>query len=433
MSGNRQAASSRRVTALLALVAALLVVSIIAYPDQAFAASLHGLTVWWKYVFPALLPFLILSEMLLGFGFVHALGALLEPLMRGMLRIPGVGGWALAMGGTIGQPAAARATALLHKQGLLSRGEAERLLAVSHLCSPVFIVTVVGTGFLHSGRLGLALAAIHAAAAFAVGLTLRLWPMRSASAETPALVPVAQTDSAALTPPAAHVPAPGGALLRRAYDALREAHAKDGRPFGKLLGDSVSASVQTLMMIGGYMIIFSVTVQIIDITQAIRLLQEAAAYALQTDSIRDAVRSAVSGLLEVHIGSYAASQQSGFAGAPLAAFVAALLGWGGLSSHAQVQSLTYEAKLRYGPFLAARLLHAAYSYVFTFAAWGPLSVWLGAEPSFADEGYAAQRSAAALAAYPQPLPPLILLALLLAAMLAGSFLVSAMRARRSSV
>jgi sporulation integral membrane protein YlbJ len=425
MSGDKRASGSRSATALLAALAAVLVISIIAYPDQAFAASLQGLSVWWKYVFPALLPFLILSELLLGFGLVHALGTLLEPLMRGLLRVPGVGGWALAMGGTIGLPAGARATATLHKQGLLTRGEAERLLAVSHLSSPMFIVMVVGTGFLHSPRLGLVLAAVHAAAALAVGLTLRLWPERGAGSE---VRPAAAPGTAAET---ARSP-----LWRRVFSALEDARAKDGRPFGKLLGDAVSSSVQTLMMVGGYMIIFSVIVQIIDITRVIALLQKAAAYALRSDELGNAVRSAVSGLLEVHIGSYAVGAQSGLAGAPLAAAAAALLGWGGLSSHAQAKSLTHEAKLRYWPFLAARMLHAAYSYMMTYALWEPLSGWLGAAPSAAVYGAGAavrDGSAAALAAYPNPLAALALLSSLLAVMLAGSMLVRALRTSRDAM
>lgn len=419
MSGIKQATGSRRATALLAALAALLVLSIIAYPDQAFAASLQGLTVWWTYVFPALLPFLILSELLLAYGFVHGLGKLLEPMMRGMLRLPGAGGWALALGATIGLPAGARATAVLHKQGLLTRSEAERLLAVSHLNSPVFIVTVVGAGFLHSARLGLALTVIHAASALAVGVTMRLWSRRETRSEAHRQASLQPADTG------------HGSLLRQAYETLHDAHVKDGRPFGKLLGDAVSTSVQTLMMVGGYMIIFSVAVQIIDVTRAIRLLQEAAAFALQSEEFRNAIRSGVSGLLEVHIGSYAVSEQSELAGAPLAAAVAALLGWGGLSSHAQARSLTYEAKLRYGHFLASRFLHAAYSFLLTFAAWKPLSGWLGTYPSFAAAGSAAERTAAALAAYPSPLAALVLLALLLAAMLAGSMLVRALRAHRS--
>ena len=48
--------------------------------------------------FPALLPFFIGSEILMGLGVVHYLGVLLEPLMRPVFNVPGVGSFVIAMG-----------------------------------------------------------------------------------------------------------------------------------------------------------------------------------------------------------------------------------------------------------------------------------------------------------------------------------------------
>lgn len=58
-------------------------------PGIALEASLKGLSVWWEVLFPALFPFFVLSEVLLGFGIVHLAAALLDPLMRPLFRIPG--------------------------------------------------------------------------------------------------------------------------------------------------------------------------------------------------------------------------------------------------------------------------------------------------------------------------------------------------------
>ena len=46
--------------------------------------------------------------------------------------------------------------------------------------------------------------------------------------------------------------------LRMAFSALHQARIKDKRPIGKLLGDAVMSSIQTLLMIGGFIILFSV-------------------------------------------------------------------------------------------------------------------------------------------------------------------------------
>jgi sporulation integral membrane protein YlbJ len=366
-------------TLLLGSLAAFLVIAIILFPDQAFAASLRGLTIWWKIVFPALLPFLILSEMLIGFGVVQALGTLLEPLMQVLFRIPGVGGWALAMGSTVGFPSGAKVTAALRKQGLLSRVEAERLLALSHVSSPVFIVTIVGVGFLQNAELGMVLAAVHFAAAAAVGVVLRFRSGKMALRE----------EESAINPeraPFGPFPAPDDKrrpLLQRAVAAMQEAFLRDGRAFGKLLGDAVTVSVQTLMIIGGYMIIFSVIVQIIDISKAVSLLQSAVTLLSGEQDVGQTLRSAISGILEIHLGSYAFGQSSELPAVSQMAAIGAILGWGGLSSHAQVKSITQDARLRYLPFLMARLLHALFSFVLTFLLWNPLNRIFGRiEPSF---------------------------------------------------
>jgi len=66
-------------TILFGTVAAFLVLSLLLYPEQAFDSALKGLKIWWDVVFPALLPFFVASEILMGFGVVHFMGVLLEP------------------------------------------------------------------------------------------------------------------------------------------------------------------------------------------------------------------------------------------------------------------------------------------------------------------------------------------------------------------
>src|SRR5699024_4557378 len=93
---------------IMGAIALFLVVSLIMYPEQAFNSSLKGLKIWWDVVFPALLPFFIASEILMGFGVVHFLGILLEPLMRPLFRLPGVGAFVVAMGLASGYPIGAK-------------------------------------------------------------------------------------------------------------------------------------------------------------------------------------------------------------------------------------------------------------------------------------------------------------------------------------
>ncbi|MFF2155656.1 hypothetical protein ACFVVQ_10105 [Paenibacillus chitinolyticus] len=396
--------SGYRTTLLLGSLAAALVASIIAFPDKALQASLEGITIWWNIVFPALLPFMILTELLLGFGVVHALGTLLEPLARLLLRLPGTGGLALAAGALGGFPSGALFTAKLRGRKLLTRGEGERLLALSHLASPVLIVTVIGTGFLHSPRLGLLLAGVHYGGALLLGFVL---PRQKKPAGAPAPGQPESADGAgdsggaadgaaaesarthagpgdapgpavradALAPgrgEAAPVKrrgagsgASGAPLWRQAAGSLARARSEDGRAFGQLLGEAVTASVQLLMVIGGYIMIFSVIIHMLTMPDML----QAAGGLLGLTVGPDLLHHLASGLFELHLGAHAAAGEQALPQSIKLALIAAFLGFGGLSSHAQALSAAYGAGLRYLPFLMARLLHACFSYLLVLLLW----------------------------------------------------------------
>ncbi|EOS56595.1 nucleoside recognition domain-containing protein [Paenibacillus barengoltzii] len=342
----RRLAASPLSTWLTGFLAVLLVICVVYAPGEAFKASGEGLTIWWRIVFPALLPFIVLSQMLIASGFAHGLGALLEPFTRRALGLPGSFGWVLPLGMTAGFPAAAEAAVTLHKQGKITAREAERLAAAAHFCSPMLLVVVIGAGFLSRPEVGLLLLAVHWIAGLAAGVTLQLvFPDRSKSAVSPPVKPAAR---------------PRESILRLAMRRMEEARREDGRSFGKLLGDAVASGVQTLMIIGGYMLIFAVVIHVI-------LL----AFPNQTMAV--AVKSA----LEVHLGSYALSGLApSLPPALSASLLGAVLGWSGLCAYLQVRAILGPAGIGERSFLLSRLLHAAYAYVLTLLLWKPVTRWL---------------------------------------------------------
>src|SRR5690606_36322375 len=133
-------------------------------------ASIRGLNIWWEIVFPSLLPFFIISELLIGFGVVKFIGVLLEPLMRPLFRVPGVGGFVWAMSMASGSPSGAKLTARLRKEGQLTKTEAERLASFTNSSNPLFIFGAVAVGFFHNPHLGIILALAHYLGIISVGL-----------------------------------------------------------------------------------------------------------------------------------------------------------------------------------------------------------------------------------------------------------------------
>jgi len=349
------------VTALLGIVVIFGAVLIVTYPELVFSASLSGLQIWWKFVFPALLPFFVLSELMLGLGLVHALGVMMDPVMRVLFRLPGASGWAVAMGITVGFPAGAKAAVDLHKRGVVTVEEGSRLLALSHLCSPIFLTSVVAVGFWGHPELGIPLMIVHLISALTTGILISHLVFRKPSQSS-------ATDRQNQTP----------ANLKNILHVMNEAQRNDGRPLGRLLGDAVSVSFQSLLMVGGFMILFSVLLELLSIIGVTSVFT----WIVQSLFIpwgmpASLAEGFIAALLEIHLGLFTIAQSGGM-NIWIAAMLSAMIGWGGLSLHAQVKSFLGGTDLRYAPFLWARFIHAAISVITTILLWEPLKQWFGA-------------------------------------------------------
>lgn len=339
-------------TALLAGVLSLLLA---VYPEASLAASIRGIAIWWEILFPSLFTFFVLSEILLGFGVVHFFGTMLDPLMRPVFRIPGIGGFVMTMGLVAGYPVGARLTSQLREQGLVNRTEGERLVAFTTSSDPIFLIGAVSVGFFHNVAVAPLLAAAHYGSVMLVGVVMRY-----------------HDRGATPTPPANEQQASGG-RLRASLTAMHKARLEDGREFGTLLQDAIQSALRLMLVVGGLVVFFSVMMEVLTQAGAIPRLAawiEALMRLLGLPpSLSDAI---ISGIFEVTLGS----REAGAAGGPLIhqlAIAAWVLSWGGLSVHAQVASLISRSGMRYGPFLVARLLHSLLAVCLVYLLWG----WLG--------------------------------------------------------
>ncbi|MGB9866785.1 MAG: sporulation integral membrane protein YlbJ [Bacillota bacterium] len=329
-----------------ALAATAVTGAMIFYPGEAFEAAVEGLKVWWEIVFPALLPFFICAELLIALGVVHFTGVLLEPLMRPLFNVPGVGSFVMAMGLASGYPGGAVLTAKMRREGLCSRTEAERLLCFTNTADPLFITGAVAVGMFGNPAVGKALVASHYLSALILGVILRFWGTKQDRVEAP----LSQVK---------------GPIIFRALQALITARRKDGRPFGQLLGDSIRNSVATLLLIGGFIILFSVAIRMLAIVGVVDFMSRLFFKLLGGFGLHPGTLEAlVCGTFEITLGSQLASQAS----APLYQNVmtaSAIIAWSGLSVHAQVAAVIQGTDIRMTPYVVSRLLQAVLAAVLT--------------------------------------------------------------------
>ncbi|MCC3357588.1 sporulation integral membrane protein YlbJ [Bacillus sp. REN16] len=346
---------SRFKTVTIAAGISLLTLALIYFPKESLEASRVGLEMWWKIVFPSLLPFLIISELLIGFGIVKFIGVLFEPLMRPLFRVPGVGGFAWAMGMASGFPAGAKLAARLRQEKQITRVEAERLVSFANASNPLFIFAAISVGFFENAGLGVLLAVSHYVGNFCVGLIMRFHGKKG-DEQTP-------KDEEKKS------------IIYKALQELHRTRLKEKRPFGLILGDAVTTSIHTLLMIGGFIILFSVFNKLLSLINIIALVGAGLSILLKLFQMPTELSiPLISGIFEITTGSMMTSELEHIELLPKVIAVSFILGFCGLSVQAQVASILAETDVSFKPFFIARIMHGFLAGIIAFLLWKPLYI-----------------------------------------------------------
>ncbi|MEG6521574.1 sporulation integral membrane protein YlbJ [Desulfotomaculum sp. 1211_IL3151] len=329
------------------------VLGMIIQPKIVYEGSVNGLKTWFNIVLPSLLPFFIASEILMKLGLVRFMGVLLEPVMRPLFNVPGAGAFVIVIGFTSGYPIGSMVTANLRQQGLCTRIEAERLMSFTNNSSPLFMLTAVSVGMFGRPELGVVIAGSHYLANLVLGLLLRFHGREDRSFEQSF---------------------PSSRNIKHAIRAFLHDASQGRPPLGQLLGEAVASSVNKLLNIGGFIILFAVIIRLLDYVGVIKLLAAVLGVLLIPLGFSPEIFQALaSGMFEMTIGTKLASEANATELQRLMA-VAMVLGWSGLSIHAQVASMIAKTDIRMGIFVFTRIAHAALATFFTWLLYKPLGI-----------------------------------------------------------
>lgn len=273
--------------------------------DAANAAG-EGIRLCAASLAPSLFPFFVLAKLLSAMGLPALLGQAFRRPMARLFHLSGVGAQAFFFGISGGYPLGASVTAQLRREGLLTRDEAERLLAFANNSGPGFILGTAA-GVFASPIAGLLLYATHVLAAACVGLLFR----------------------PELPPENTPFPATASKSLTEAFP------------------DAVSGALTAVIQVCGYVVFFRA---LLGMCPALPLPQTGTAL--------------LTGLLELGSGITALS---GSSPTPVSLTVAAfLIGWGGLSVHGQTLAAVRGTDIKCARHLAGRALCGLFAALFTF-------------------------------------------------------------------
>lgn len=290
---------------LVCAVAALLFL----FPGTALTCAKNTLGLIATSLVPSLFPFLVLSELIIKSGLGVRAGRLFSAPAKKFLGVGSGGVCAFVCGALCGFPVGALTACTLYERGEISKKEASHLLLFCNNTGPGFLISGVGTALFGSARFGVLLYAVQIISALIIGAaSKRFFPYEKNSGEKPKTLPLV------------------------------------GAP---LFTEAIKCAAKNMLTVCGYILFFSVISGILS-------------------SFLPA--AAISGLFEISSGCVAASllASSGAPAALAAAVCAFIVGWSGLSVHAQTAAICKNTDLPLFPYVAAKFVQGVLSALFVF-------------------------------------------------------------------
>lgn len=319
-----------------------LVISIIIFPKNSVDAALDAINIWLFTVTPSLFPFFIGSELLIHSGLIDFIGVVLEPIMYPLFRIPGKGSFVFAMSVTSGYPVGASLVSELRTRNEISKDEAQRLIALSSTSGPLFMIGAVSIGMLKNPVAGTLLSISHYLGALTIGLIFRYYGTSEAKKQK-------QRDN----------------YLKTAFNSLFRLKDKKLNSISSLMSNAIESAFKSIFMIGGFIIIYSVVIEILNITNIIPKISILLSSFIPINLNIDIVNSLFSGLIELTNGCKNIAELKVLIVWKLC-IISFLLGWGGFSVHSQAMSFMSKTDINTRLYLFSKVLHGIISSVYTY-------------------------------------------------------------------
>lgn len=215
----------------------LFTICLVIFSKTNLIATKNGLLLWSNNVVPSLFPFFVITELLSHTNIIHHVGKLFDKVMRPLFNVPGECAFAFIMGLISGYPTGGKIVADLREQGICSKDEGDRMLAFTNNSGPLFIISFVGISLFGDTKTGLLLLSTHILASITVGIIFgKLFAKKTEMATT---------------------------LSTKNTPNFVKKEPITFRNFGKILGQSIQNAISTILLIGGFVVIFSVIISIL--------------------------------------------------------------------------------------------------------------------------------------------------------------------------
>ncbi|MEG2414053.1 MAG: hypothetical protein RSB10_01125 [Clostridia bacterium] len=205
-----------------------LTIFLVANPQKYISSISDGFVLFATNVLPALFPFFFFSKLLTGLGLGEIVGALFAKPAKLLYHAPPSAGYIFFLSILSGYPVGSKIVADACASGIVTQSQAKKMITFCSTSGPLFVIGTVGTLMLGSPKYGYVLMFCHFFGAIVNGLFYRKKEKN--------------------------------ALPCREFSTQKTAD---------LLGSSITNSVISVLVVGGYIAIFSM---IIDVLGDIKLI-----------------------------------------------------------------------------------------------------------------------------------------------------------------
>lgn len=321
---------------MLTIIFLCFTIGLLIFSNSNLPAVKNGLTLWATSVVPSLFPFFVATELLMYTNIISILGRLLNPIMKPLFNIRGEGSFAFIMGIISGYPMGAKIACNFRKNNICSKEECERLLSFTNNSGPLFIVGTIGILMFGNTSIGILLFITHILACITVGILFRFWKCNKR-------------------------------YSRFANDFKTPTDTVTFSNLGEILATSITNSISTIFLIGGFVVIFSTIISIIKssgLLEALGFALTPLANFLNIDI--SFIQAFFTGLLEITNGINSISMISCKKLSINIVLTSFILGLGGLSVFLQILSITSKTDLSIKPYIIGKMLQATFSSIYTY-------------------------------------------------------------------
>lgn len=220
---------TRRLSIIIMLFLFLVLLTI--YPEVSIHSAKDGINLWIFVVMPSLFPFFIVSDLLISLRIPENIARLFTPIAKILFNTSGYGAYVFIMSIFSGYPTGAKITSELVLNQKITPDEGQNILTFSSTSGPLFIIGAVGAGMLKSTTAGYIIFICHIFGAIINGILYK--------------------------------------FIRKGIFKERDLATKpyiinNNSSNGNIMSKAIVNSLYTSGFIGGYIILFSVIITLLD-------------------------------------------------------------------------------------------------------------------------------------------------------------------------